>query len=130
LPAQSPSTDSVVRSRIELFGEASVAKLHSRVAGTLLATVGVVSVTVALGAAGTSAAAASQNFSSSFEAGDPQPAWTDTVDGGKTSGVTGPKATGIPGNVTDKVVEVTANGENSGSGEVKENLTDGDIFSK
>src|ERR1041384_5225000 len=37
---------------------------------------------------------------------------------------------GIPGNVTDKVVEVTANSENAGSGEVKENLTDGDIFSK
>jgi predicted alpha-1,2-mannosidase len=97
----------------------------------LLATVAVVMVTGTLAAAATSAAgAASQNFSSSFEAGDPQLTWTDTVDGDKASGVTGPKATGIPGNVTDKVVEVTANGENAGAGEVKENLTDGDIFSK
>jgi predicted alpha-1,2-mannosidase len=97
----------------------------------LLATVAVAIFSGTLAAAGTSAAgAASQNFSSSFEAGDPQPTWTDTVDGDKASGVTGPKATGIPGNVTDKVVEVIANGENTGAGEVKENLTDGDIFSK
>jgi predicted alpha-1,2-mannosidase len=97
----------------------------------LFATVGAVVVTATLTAAGTSAAvAASQDFSSSFEAGDPQPTWTDTVDGGKTSGVLGPKATGIPGNVTDKVVEVTASGEFTEAGEVKENLIDGDIFSK
>ncbi|MGH3081416.1 MAG: GH92 family glycosyl hydrolase, partial [Gaiellaceae bacterium] len=96
-----------------------------------LATVGVVIVTVTLTAAGTSAAVpASQDFSSSFEAGDPQPTWTDTVDGAKASGVKGPAATGIPGNVTHKVVEVTANGEFAEAGEVKENLTDGDIFSK
>src|SRR6266545_1453732 len=103
----------------------------SRTRNLLLATVGVVIVTAMLTAAGTSAApAVSQTFSSSFETGDPQPTWTDTVDGGKASGVIGPKPTGIPGNVTDKVVEVTANGENTGAGEVKENLADGDIFSK
>src|SRR5215218_5785072 len=97
----------------------------------LLACVAAVVVTTTLASAGTSAAfAVSQDFSSSFEAGDPQPTWTDMVDGGKASGVTGPKATGIPGNVTNKVVEVTANGENTGGGEVKENLADGDIFSK
>jgi len=103
----------------------------SRTRNLLLATVGVVIVTAMLTAASTSAApAVSQTFSSSFETGDPQPTWTDTVDGGKASGVIGPKPTGIPGNVTDKVVEVTANGENTGAGEVKENLADGDIFSK
>src|SRR4051812_21881830 len=97
----------------------------------LVATVGALIVAAALTAASTRAAgAAAQNFSSSFEAADPQPTWTNTVDAGRSSGVTGPKATGIPGNVTDKVVEVTANGENTGSGEVKENLADGDIFSK
>jgi hypothetical protein len=97
----------------------------------LLTTAGVVLVTATLTAAGTSAAVpASQDFSSSFEAGDPQPTWTDTVDDGKASGVTGPAATGIPGNVTHKVVEVTANGEFADAGEVKENLTDGDLFSK
>src|SRR5829696_8267596 len=97
----------------------------------LLACVGAVVVVAMLTAAGTSAAvAASQNFSSSFEAGDPQPTWTDAVDARGSSGITGPKATGIPGNVTNKVVEVTANGENTGGGEVKENLADGDIFSK
>jgi predicted alpha-1,2-mannosidase len=90
---------------------------------------GVVVVTM-LTAASTSAAAASQSFSSSFEAGDPQPTWTNTVDGSKASGVIGPEATGIPGNVTDKVVEVTASGEFTEAGEVKENLADGDLFSK
>ncbi len=101
-------------------------------ARNLFAAISIVAIaSTLLASAATSArTAASQDFSSSFEAGDPQPAWTDTVDAGKASGVTGPKPTGIPGNVTNKVVEVTANGENTGAGEVKENLTDGDIFSK
>src|SRR5829696_5967126 len=93
--------------------------------------VGAVLATAMLTAAGSSAAtAATQDFSSSFETGDPQPTWTNTVDGERAAGVTGPEATGIPGNVTDKVVQVTGNGENTGAGEVKENLADGDIFSK
>ena len=37
----------------------------------------------------------------------------------------GPAPTGIPGNVTDKVTDVRASGENTGGGEVKENLVDG-----
>jgi predicted alpha-1,2-mannosidase len=74
-------------------------------------------------------------FSSSLEDGQPQPKWTSTVEtdsGGtpKASGVNGNDLVSIPGNVTDKVVEVTANSENSGSGEVKENLVDGDVNSK
>jgi predicted alpha-1,2-mannosidase len=97
----------------------------------LVAAVGALVVAAALAAGGPPArGAAAQSFSTSFEAADPQPDWTNTVDGDRSSGVVGPKTTGIPGNVTDKVVEVTANGENAGSGEVKENLTDGDIFSK
>ena len=58
--------------------------------------------------------AASQDFSSSFEAGDPQPTWTNTRRRRQVVRCHRPEATGIPGNVTDKVVEVTANGENAG----------------
>src|SRR5215207_8240859 len=66
---------------------------------------------------------ATVDFASSFEAGDAQPTWTNTAE--RASGVTGPKPSGIPGNVTDTVVAVTASGENTGGGEVKENLVDG-----
>ncbi|MFF4840076.1 GH92 family glycosyl hydrolase [Streptomyces collinus] len=81
------------------------------------------------------AAAAAHEFASSFEAGDPAPGWLNTVDtgadGGKrASGVDGGYSTGIPGNVTDHVTEVRASGENSGAGEVKENLADGEPGTK
>jgi predicted alpha-1,2-mannosidase len=76
----------------------------------------------------TPAHAASRSFSSSFEGTDPQPAWTNTAE--QSSGVTGPAATGIPGNVTDRVVAVRASGENEDGGEVKENLVDGSDQSK
>ncbi|MEU0255648.1 GH92 family glycosyl hydrolase [Streptomyces sp. NPDC006184] len=81
------------------------------------------------------AAAADQEFASSFEAGDPAPDWLNTVDtgpdGGKrASGVDGGYSTGIPGNVTDHVTEVGASGENPGAGEVKENLVDGEPGTK
>jgi F5/8 type C domain len=68
------------------------------------------------------------DFSSSFEAGDPEPTWTNTAE--RASGVSGPPRTGIPGNQTDKVVAVRASGENSGAGEVKENLVDGSAQTK
>ncbi|WP_177239805.1 GH92 family glycosyl hydrolase [Streptomyces monashensis] len=81
------------------------------------------------------APAAGGEFASSFEAGDPAPDWIDTVDtepdGGKrASGVDGGYSTGIPGNVTDHVTDVRASGENTGAGEVKENLVDGDPGTK
>ncbi|MFC9279017.1 GH92 family glycosyl hydrolase [Streptomyces collinus] len=80
-------------------------------------------------------AAADHEFASSFETGDPAPDWLNTVDtgadGGKrASGVDGGYSTGIPGNVTDHVTEVRASGENSGAGEVKENLADGEPGTK
>ncbi|WP_333774235.1 GH92 family glycosyl hydrolase [Streptomyces sp. IBSBF 3136] len=83
----------------------------------------------------TRAAAADHEFASSFEAGDPAPDWLNTVDtgadGGKrASGVDGGYSTGIPGNVTDHVTEVRASGENTGAGEVKENLADGEPGTK
>ncbi|MGH2947566.1 MAG: GH92 family glycosyl hydrolase [Solirubrobacteraceae bacterium] len=91
---------------------------------------GAVLATIAGLAAGPAASAGPGDFSSSFEAGDPQPTWTDTVEIGadgdkRAAGVRGPKPTGIPGNVTDRVVEVRASGEHAEAGEVKENLVDG-----
>jgi hypothetical protein len=79
-------------------------------------------VVCALAPAG-AARAATSDFSSSFEASDAQPTRTNTAE--RASGVTGPKPTGIPGNVTDTAVAVTASGENTDGGEVKENLVDG-----
>ncbi|MEU7479179.1 GH92 family glycosyl hydrolase [Lentzea sp. NPDC042327] len=74
-------------------------------------------------------------FSSSFEDGQPQPAWanaveTDAAGNPKASGVIGSDGSGIPGNVSDEVLEVKANGENADSGEVKENLVDGSVNTK
>ncbi|MCF1593286.1 GH92 family glycosyl hydrolase [Streptomyces muensis] len=83
----------------------------------------------------TAPAAADRSFTSSFEADDPAPDWLNTVDtepdGTKrASGVDGGYTSGIPGNVTDHVTDVRASGENTGGGEVKENLTDGESSSK
>ncbi|MFF9327243.1 GH92 family glycosyl hydrolase [Streptomyces sp. NPDC014776] len=79
--------------------------------------------------------AAGSSFSSSFEAGDAAPDWLNTVDTGadgtrRASGVDGGYASGIPGNVTDHVTDVRASGENTGAGEVKENLVDGEPSTK
>ncbi|WP_234540857.1 GH92 family glycosyl hydrolase [Streptomyces shenzhenensis] len=81
------------------------------------------------------APAAATQFASSFESGDPSPDWTDTVDtdpdgAPRASGVDGGYSTGIPGNVTDHVTDVRASGENTGAGEVKENLVDGEPGTK
>ncbi|MFE5482586.1 GH92 family glycosyl hydrolase [Streptomyces sp. NPDC056527] len=70
-----------------------------------------------------------QEFTTSFEADETQPTWRNTVEVGadgakRTSGVDGGFASGIPGNVTDRVTELRASGENAGSGETKENLVD------
>lgn len=72
---------------------------------------------------------AEKEFNSSFEADESQPEWRNTVDVGpdgkkRSSGVDGGFNAGIPGNVTDKVSDVRASGENAGSGETKENLVD------
>ncbi|WP_253208852.1 discoidin domain-containing protein, partial [Streptomyces niphimycinicus] len=90
---------------------------------------------VAAPAGPASAHHADRTFTSSFESGDPQPDWRDTVETGpdgkkKASGVDGGYSSGIPGNVTDKVTEVRASGENTEGGEVKENLVDGELTSK
>src|SRR5689334_5762057 len=80
-------------------------------------------------------AAADGAFASSFEAGDPAPTWLNTVDtapdGSKrASGVDGGYSSGVAGNVNDHVTDVRASSENSGGGEVKENLVDGESGTK
>jgi predicted alpha-1,2-mannosidase len=74
-------------------------------------------------------AAPSTNFFSSFETADPQPTWANTTEtdgsGNKmTSGIDGntPYA-GIPGNISNKIVQVTARGENPPN-EITTNLID------
>ncbi len=74
-------------------------------------------------------------FSSSFEAADAQPTWTDTVETDpagrpKAAGVDGALTTGIPGGINDSIVDVTANSENTDGGEIAENATDGDANTK
>ncbi|MBO4256379.1 glycoside hydrolase family 92 protein [Streptomyces griseorubiginosus] len=80
-------------------------------------------------------AKADREFASSFEAGDPAPTWLNTVDtapdGSKrASGVDGGYSSGVAGNVNDHVTDVRASSENSGGGEVKENLVDGESGTK
>ncbi|MEU6095800.1 GH92 family glycosyl hydrolase [Streptomyces sp. NPDC047079] len=80
-------------------------------------------------------AATDREFASSFETGDPAPTWSNTVDTAadgtkRASGVDGGYTTGIPGNVTDEVTDVRASAENTGAGEVKENLIDGESGTK
>ena len=72
---------------------------------------------------------AEREFISSFEEDDPQPTWRNTVEVGpdgkkRAAGVDGGVTEGIPGNVTDRVVDLRASGENANGGETKENLID------
>ena len=76
-----------------------------------------------------------ERFASSFEAGEPQPDWTDAVETGgngapKTSGVDGGPSSVLAGDVTDRVAAVRASGENAQAGESARNLVDGDPASK
>ena len=80
-------------------------------------------------------AKADREFSSSFENGDPAPDWVSTVDTDadgrkRSSGVDGGFSNGIPGNVTEHVTRVRASGENTGGGEVKDNLADNEPTTK
>ncbi|MDX3450968.1 GH92 family glycosyl hydrolase [Streptomyces sp. ME02-8801-2C] len=84
----------------------------------------------ALPASAPAAPAVDRSFASSFEVTEEAPDWLNTVDTGpdgtkRASGVDGGYSSGIPGNVTDHVTDVRASGENTGGGEVKENLVDG-----
>src|SRR4051794_11515430 len=98
--------------------------------GVLLA----VGVAIVLMTASAPGARAATDFYSSFESGEPAPTWESTAEvdshGNKEmSGVTGSSSPGIPGNIRDKVVAVTASAENP-PGETAERLNDGDVNSK
>jgi predicted alpha-1,2-mannosidase len=90
---------------------------------------------VGTGASAAAAApAAGTAFASSFEAADPQPTWSDTVDTGsdgqrRSSGIDGNTSTGIPGSVRDEVTEIAVSGEPNAN-EGRANLNDGDANSK
>ncbi|QIJ65265.1 GH92 family glycosyl hydrolase [Streptomyces sp. JB150] len=78
---------------------------------------------------------AAREFASSFEAEDAAPDWVSTAETApdgtrRVSGVDGGYRTGVPGDVTERVTEVRASGENAGAGEVKENLADGEPSTK
>ncbi|MET7278506.1 GH92 family glycosyl hydrolase [Kribbella sp. NPDC005582] len=75
------------------------------------------------------------SFFTSFESGQPQPGYTDTVETGpdgtpRAGGVQGPTPTGVGGSEMDKVTTITASGENTGGGEIASNAADGDKFTK
>jgi predicted alpha-1,2-mannosidase len=105
------------------------------IVATFLATVSSPSPASAVDVATPAATPAVTLFSSSFEAKDQQPTWTNTVEtdqagARRADGVDGSFTSGIPGSVTGTVQEVTASGEYAAAGEVKENLVDGDTNSK
>ena len=75
------------------------------------------------------AAAGDVAFASSFEANQSPPTWVSTPEGTKSSGVTGPAATGIPGDVTATNTGVTASAENAPN-ETAAKAVDGDENSK
>jgi predicted alpha-1,2-mannosidase len=94
----------------------------------------ITSVVIPTSAVGAQSTEPTTDFFSSFEADDPQPDWENTsevdADGNKkTSGVTGSPVTGIPGNITDRIVEVQASGENPPN-EVAANVFDGNVNTK
>lgn len=74
------------------------------------------------------------DFFSSFEDTDPPPDWvntaeTDAAGNKKSSGVTGSPTTGIPGSIMDRVVGVTASGDNPPN-ETAAQAVDGNINTK
>lgn len=75
------------------------------------------------------------DFFSSFDSDDSLPTWTNTVETDaagepKMSGVTGnPDSGGIPGNINDTIVDVTANGDNPPNETVRR-VIDGDATTK
>src|SRR4029079_19023195 len=72
-----------------------------------------------------SAAPGDVAFASSFEANQSPPTWVSTPEGTKSSGVTGPAQTGIPGDITATNTGVTASAENPPN-EVAAKAVDGD----
>jgi len=98
------------------------------------ATLPLVIVTAMIATGSPAQATEAGTFASSFEAGDPQPTWVDTVDtdasgAARSAGVDGNVAVGMPGTLRNHVTGVTVN-RNANSVEVGANLNDGDPNSK
>ncbi len=79
-------------------------------------------------------AAAADGFSSSFETGDPQPTWSDTVDTDaaghdRSSGVDGNVVTGMPGSLRADVLAIAVDAQPNAN-ENGNNLNDGDSATK
>ena len=98
--------------------------------GAALLSVTLITAAAAVTTGGSAAAAAAGSFRSSFEADDPQPAWTDTVDAEAGSGgVDGNVVVGMPGSLRAHVTGITVNAEPNPS-EGRTNLNDGDAATK
>ncbi|AGZ44993.1 alpha-1,2-mannosidase [Actinoplanes friuliensis DSM 7358] len=79
---------------------------------------------------GSALAAAAESFTSSFETGEPQPTWTDTVDADAGSeGVDGTVVVGMPGSLRSHVTAIAVNAQPNSS-EGANNLNDGDSATK
>src|SRR4051812_28253225 len=72
-------------------------------------------------------AAPAPAFASSFEADDPQPDWTDTLE--RASGVDGNVTAGMPGSLRSHVAAITVNAQPNAN-ENGNNLNDGDEATK
>src|SRR5690348_13825355 len=97
--------------------------------GVALISVSLIAAAAAVATGGAAHAAAATSFRSSFEPDDPQPAWTDTVDGERSSGVDGTVLAGMPGSLRQHVTAIAANAEPN-SNEGVRNLNDGDAATK
>ncbi|GIM91708.1 alpha-1 2-mannosidase [Paractinoplanes toevensis] len=76
---------------------------------------------------GSPAHAAAPAFASSFESGDPQPDWTDTVE--RAGGVNGDISAGMPGSLRTHVTAIAVNAQPNAN-ENGNNLNDGDPATK
>ncbi|MEV4702354.1 GH92 family glycosyl hydrolase [Actinoplanes sp. NPDC049316] len=97
--------------------------------GVALLSVSLVAAAAAVASGGAAHAAAAASFASSFETDDPQPTWTDTVDGDRSSGVDGSVAVGMPGSLRGHVIAIAANAQPNPNEGVN-NLNDGDAATK
>lgn len=103
--------------------------MHRPLWGVALLSVTLIATAASVTAGGGALAAAAKSFASSFEAADPQPAWTDTAEPGRSSGVNGGNVVGLPSSLRDRVTDVAVNGEPI-AGEGGDNLNDGDPGTK
>ncbi|BCJ55156.1 alpha-1 2-mannosidase [Actinoplanes sp. NBRC 14428] len=97
--------------------------------GVALLSVSLIAAAAAVATSGAAQAAGATAFRTSFEAGDPQPAWKDTVEDGRSAGVTGNVTFGTLGSLRCHVTAVAVNAQPNGN-EGGKNLNDGDPGTK